>query len=135
MNEKFDYEIVEDFTASIKDIVSKKRSSVYGDPIANHDRICELWNFWMRGRYGEEATQITRNDVVTMMILVKIARLVQSPDHLDSLVDIAGYSAIQFGSSLSEMDTESHSKVLLEVIDEILEEQDSEASTRTNGSV
>lgn len=36
---------------------------------------------------------LTEQDHAVMMILVKIARLQHSPEHRDSAVDIAGYTA------------------------------------------
>jgi hypothetical protein len=33
-------------------------------------------------------------DVALMMVLMKVARLCNTPDHRDSLVDICGYTAL-----------------------------------------
>jgi hypothetical protein len=41
----------------------------------------------------EDGDAITPYDVATMMLMVKLARLMQSPGHQDSHIDIAGYAA------------------------------------------
>lgn len=62
------------------------RSHLYGKPEANFERIAALWSAFL-GR------QITATDVAAMMTLLKVARLAETPKHLDSWVDIAGYAA------------------------------------------
>lgn len=69
------------------------RNRDYGDPKVNHDRIALLWNAYIEGmppcRDGLKAV-----DVILMMELLKVARLMESPDHEDSWVDMAGYAGI-----------------------------------------
>ena len=38
--------------------------------------------------------EINPHDVYKCMIAVKLARLIETPDHLDSVVDIIGYAAL-----------------------------------------
>ena len=61
--------------------------SDYGDPETNHFRIAKLWNAYA-------GTMLDARDVMIMMILVKIGRLMHTPTHRDSLVDIAGHAAL-----------------------------------------
>lgn len=61
----------------------------YGKPEENFTIIAELWNSWMVMRQGE----VLDYDVPALMILMKLARLSHTPDHRDSIVDIAGYAA------------------------------------------
>lgn len=73
-------------------LVNGERAAAYGHPKENFERICLLWNAYLQGcddRYGDA---ITEKDHAIMMILVKIARLQETPDHRDSLVDICGYA-------------------------------------------
>jgi len=73
----------------------------YGRPEDNFRRIARLWSTHLVNRYGDglgvETTvavpTLDEHDVVQMMILMKIARLENSPTHMDSLVDCAGYAA------------------------------------------
>jgi len=66
---------------------TKDRGQDYGKPSENFERIASLW-----AAYKSEP--FSAQDVGMMMMLVKISRLMESPLHEDSWVDIAGYSAI-----------------------------------------
>lgn len=70
--------------AAIKTV--EKRGESYGDVRKNHQRIASLWSVVL-GR------DISPEQVVLCMTCVKVARLIQTPDHEDSWVDIAGYGA------------------------------------------
>jgi hypothetical protein len=62
------------------------RGSAYGDAYTNHKRIADLWSVILQ-------TKVRPDQVAPMMISVKLARLVETPDHEDSYVDMAGYAA------------------------------------------
>ena len=72
-------------------IVTGARRNAYGPPEDNFRRIADLWNVYLKQRktHGD----ITMGDVSLMMVLMKIARLSETPTHRDSVVDMAGYSA------------------------------------------
>lgn len=76
----------EDFLASVGQIVNN-RGGNYGKPEKNFENIADLWSVVLDQK-------ITPAQVGQMMILLKVARLKQTPDHLDSWLDIAGYSAV-----------------------------------------
>lgn len=76
-----------------KSIVSGARRKAYGHPENNFQRIADLWAAYLRCAYPTFDVGVTREDVALMMILMKVARLIESPDHRDSLVDLAGYAA------------------------------------------
>ncbi len=76
-----------------EELVNGARGAIYGHPRENFQRICDLWNAYLDGRPGGQATPISAEDHAIMMILVKVARLQQTPEHRDSQVDIAGYIA------------------------------------------
>lgn len=66
----------------------------YGHPEENFDTIANLWAVYLtRAFSARQQVSITPADVAQMMILVKVARLANTPNHFDSLVDIAGYAA------------------------------------------
>lgn len=73
-------------------LVNGARAAAYGHPMENFQRICWLWNAYLRGRSVGSSGEITTEDHAIMMILVKVARLQETPDHRDSLVDICGYA-------------------------------------------
>lgn len=72
-------------------LVNGARAQAYGHPKENFDRICALWNAYLRGR-PDPMANINNKDHAILMILVKVARLLESPNHRDSLVDICGYA-------------------------------------------
>lgn len=70
------------------------RPKAYGPPERNFTRISRHWNVYLTGKYGAGAAPLLDAvDVAAMMALMKIARLEETPDHVDSWVDLAGYAA------------------------------------------
>jgi hypothetical protein len=69
------------------EITTGARSQAYGHAADNLGRTARLMQAYCEGMDRE----FTIGDVAAMMVLVKLARLHQSPDHYDSLLDIAGY--------------------------------------------
>jgi hypothetical protein len=64
-----------------------ERGAVYGDPTPNHVRISRLWSVVLE-------TEVTPAQAALCMALVKVARLVQTPDHEDSIHDLSGYAEV-----------------------------------------
>lgn len=77
-------------------IIYGDREQTYGDPGKNLQRIAQLWEMYLYGRglLDESSEGITKDDVAQMMILLKVARLMNQPGHIDSLTDICGYAAL-----------------------------------------
>ncbi len=85
--------------------VTGERRKAYGDPENNFKLIAELFGSYLghrriRGGLADGVSgqlslndNIKPSDVAVLMILVKVARLAQTPGHRDSLLDIAGYAA------------------------------------------
>jgi hypothetical protein len=67
--------------------IIRERGLVYGSPSINHLRIAKLWSVYLERAIEPE-------QVAVCMALVKIARLVETGDHLDSYKDAAAYLAI-----------------------------------------
>lgn len=73
----------------------------YGRPEDNFLRIARLWNVHLLNRHGEgfggdttvALPTLDAIDVALMMDLMKTARLENSPTHMDSWIDKAGYAA------------------------------------------
>ena len=82
-----------DITLAAATQAIKKRGKDYGTIYENHERIAVIWTVI----FGHE---VTAAQVALCMASVKMARLVQSPDHEDSWVDLAGYAAV--GSECSD---------------------------------
>lgn len=73
-----------------KRIVSGARRSAYGKPESNFARIAAYWNAYAQCKGW--AVVFTAADVSPMMRGMKEARLVETPDHRDSFVDMVGYT-------------------------------------------
>jgi hypothetical protein len=63
------------------------RDKNYGTPYQNHLRIAKIWSVILE-------KEVTPAQVALCMVGVKIARLVETPDHLDSFVDGCAYISI-----------------------------------------
>jgi hypothetical protein len=72
--------------AKAQDLVLGDRDKSYDPPKANFKRIADAWKAYKR-------VSFTEADVAAMLILVKTSRLIATPNHEDSWVDIAGYAA------------------------------------------
>ena len=70
-----------------KRLTSVDRQKNYGEPLINHQRIAQLWQVIL-------GTEISPAEVALCMCAVKIARLVETPQHEDSYVDLVAYAAI-----------------------------------------
>ena len=70
-----------------KTLISGERAKDYGDAYLNHKRLAELWSPILD-------KDITVEQVYACMIAVKLSRLIETPDHEDSWIDICGYAAL-----------------------------------------
>lgn len=71
-------------------LIHGDRNDDYGHPSVNHGCTAELMESYLRRKYG--AARFDATDVCVFNILQKVSRLAHTPDHIDSLVDIAGYA-------------------------------------------
>src|ERR1700678_1741999 len=71
------------------------RAFNYGAPENNFRRIGDLWNAWWNVRVPstDDTAPFGPVDIAVMNILLKVARLANTPSHNDSWIDIAGYAA------------------------------------------
>lgn len=72
-------------------LVNGARAAAYGHPMENFTRIIALWQAYLDNREGGREAPLTCQDHAIMMVAVKIARLMETPEHRDSAVDICGY--------------------------------------------
>ena len=77
-------------------VIYGDREQTYGKPGKNLENIATLWEMYLHGKgmWNDSSKGLYPHDVALMMILMKVARLMNSPDHRDSLVDICGYAAL-----------------------------------------
>lgn len=74
-----------------EDLINGQRQQDYGDKLQNFAQIAMLWQGVLATKL-KVTSAITPEDVALCMMQVKIARLAKSPDHADSVLDIAGYA-------------------------------------------
>jgi hypothetical protein len=73
-------------------VIYGEREKTYGDPGKNLRIIAEYWTTYLRDK--GLMLDLEFDDVCNMMVLMKIARLGNTPLHHDSMVDICGYTAL-----------------------------------------
>lgn len=72
-------------------VICSDRQDQYGNAEDSFDIIASYWNVYLEKRLN---VKITAYDVARMMTLLKIARSMSNPNHLDNDIDICGYTAI-----------------------------------------
>ena len=72
--------------------VCGKREQDYGTPEDSFQKIAALWTAYMSNNSIVD-TVFSASDVAAMMALLKIARISENPQHMDSWVDGCGYLA------------------------------------------
>ena len=94
-------EVKSAIAAEAAKIVNGARRGAYGTPEQNFERIATLWNAYLvaRGVLPPEVLAdpagkngLTPPDVAAFMRLMKEARIIETPDHRDSFVDLVGYA-------------------------------------------
>ena len=70
-----------------KEYITVDRAATHGGAEDSFMTIARFWADYLD-------TNITREDVCVMMVLLKVARIKGNAQHADSWVDIAGYSAL-----------------------------------------
>ena len=102
-----------------KVIVTGARRQAYGTPEDNFRTIAALWQTYLERRFPArlQATKVgepqellrcgvlSATDIATMMALMKLARLAETPDHADSWRDLAGYAACGARASGAVLET------------------------------
>jgi len=85
-------------------LLDQAKKIVTGAPEDNFTCIADLWTAYLQRRsavkqeYGPDQT-----DVAVMMVLMKVARLAETPNHADSWRDIAGYAACGARASKADL--------------------------------
>ena len=95
----------EELIKQVSKCILNDRQNTYGTPENNFQTIANYWN-----EYLKLDSTLTKQDVAVMMLLLKVARMKSSPDHLDNFVDAAGYSIIAGSFCNTEKETEDDNK-------------------------
>jgi hypothetical protein len=80
--------------AEAERIISNDRNKSYGEPDEDFQRIAGIASAmgFRIDAGGGEIRELRGSDVATFMIALKLSRLMWSPGHRDSWLDIAGYA-------------------------------------------
>jgi len=70
-----------------EELINGKRAREYGDAYDNHERIAKLWAVVL-------GMDVSVGQVYLCLNQLKVSRLIETPDHEDSWIDIAGYAAL-----------------------------------------
>lgn len=69
-----------------KRYVTQDRQTVHGPAEDTFGLIAKLWSAYL-------TVEVTPVDVANLMVLLKVARAQQNPQHYDNYTDMAGYAA------------------------------------------
>lgn len=69
------------------DLIDGDRAREYGDALEMHRRIAAGWSEIL-------GVKVTAHEAALCMCWLKISRLVETPDHADSYVDLVAYGAL-----------------------------------------
>lgn len=83
-------------------VALNSRGQHYGKVLENHNRIAKIWSLII-------GSEVTEEQVALMMVGLKVARLIETPDHQDSILDIAGYAAVM-SECIEEKKTKGQTK-------------------------
>ena len=75
-----------DILVKANEYIMGDRQENYGNPEKNFDMIAKYWTVYL-------GIDIQPHDVAALMVLLKLARIQNKPDHIDSWIDICGYAA------------------------------------------
>jgi hypothetical protein len=67
-------------------LVNRRRRE-YGEPVELFEQVAQRWSLTLGSR-------VSAAQVVLCLLDLKLARLARDPKHFDSIVDLAGYSAV-----------------------------------------
>ena len=76
-----------DILEKAEKMINGPRAKDYGDAHENHERIAKMWSVLLE-------REVTVAQAYQCMIAVKLSRLIETPDHEDSWLDICGYGAL-----------------------------------------
>lgn len=94
-------------------VIYGDREKTYGDPGKNLRVIAEYWYTHLKAKYDYKGG-LTTDDVCVMMVLLKQARLANSPKHRDSIVDTIGYSALADRINVAEQEADERAAAITE---------------------
>lgn len=94
-----------------KKLILGDRNPQYGEPTQNFDRTAQILN--AQGYRGPGGAPIQMHDVALIVIGLKLARMVESPEKRDTWADIAGYVGCGWETIVKEMENRDNTYPLV----------------------
>lgn len=94
--------------AQVEQCVCADRQNSYGDAEDNFENIAVFWNVYLQKKLD---VHIQAEDVAALMSLVKVARMIQSPVHMDNWIDLAGYATCGAGIIAGKVERHSSDEI------------------------
>ena len=104
-NKTFTHKVRDELLDRAKDLVNGPRNKIYGDPEENHKRIADMWGVILK-------REVSLHEVYLMMVALKMSRLIESPDHKDSWIDLIGYAALGGENEFANGDVYTEERVV-----------------------
>ena len=84
------------------ELITGDREDLYGAPVEDFARTAGVLN--ALGYRASGSRKLAPHDIALLVIAIKLSRLVWTPKHVDSWVDIAGYAGCGCECSLAEQE-------------------------------
>jgi hypothetical protein len=78
-------------------LITGDRNNQYGPPTQDFKRTAEMWQAYL-------GIPVRAHDVAALMCLLKLSRIAWQPEKEDSWIDIAGYAACGYETTIKEPD-------------------------------
>lgn len=78
-----------------EEIINGNRNSEYGPPTQDFQRTSIMWSAYLN-------KELQAHDVAVLMILLKLSRIAWSPEVRDHWVDLAGYAACGYETTVHD---------------------------------
>tara|TARA_R100000687_G_scaffold80655_1_gene76429 strand:- start:290 stop:646 length:357 start_codon:yes stop_codon:yes gene_type:complete len=85
------YSKIESFFNELSISLSANKHDEHGDFKKTHEKIAEIWNLVLKEKLSQP---LKASDVSTLMMALKLARMIMPGINDDNYTDIAGYAAI-----------------------------------------
>ena len=76
-------------------LITGDRNNQYGPPTQDFKRTAEMWQAYL-------GIPVKAHDVAALMCLLKLSRISWQPDKQDSWIDLAGYSACGYETTIKD---------------------------------
>lgn len=94
---------------AIEKCVCGGRPDANGKPENTSEIICDFWNVYLKNLDGRK---LNESDVNALMVLLKVARIVNNYGGLDSWIDAAGYAVLGADATIKQNEQNNKEKIV-----------------------